>query len=279
LTLAEQAFGGTLVVLCRTLRRTLHIAAISMQNYALGSLDDDCAIRLVAWFEWSTFGDSGVAHVFGSRLRIAWWIVPLATLLAILGWESGWWKEGAAVAPDPGASSIPIGPFARLLSEYEIVGGLPAYAETVQRTLFNPTRRAAPVVVADASERASFQKGQFAFVGTSVAGDRRIAFLREISGGKSRMVRQGEQINGITVAQVLPDTVRLERGSQSEELHLVRAGVTAAASPVPNALLMAVPAAPQAPSPGAYLKGAPVAAAAPDVATTLSEGEPPPNSD
>ena len=36
--------------------------------------------------------------------------------------------------------------------------------------------------------------------GTAVAGERHIAFLKEVSGGKSRVVRQGEQLNGVLVA-------------------------------------------------------------------------------
>jgi len=64
------------------------------------------------------------------------------------------------------------------------------------------------------------QRGQFVLTGTAVAGDRHIAFLKEVSGGKSRSVRQGEQINGLLVADVRADRVKLALGDESEELVL-----------------------------------------------------------
>jgi hypothetical protein len=106
-----------------------------------------------------------------------------------------------------------------LLPEYKVEGGLAGRAETVNRTLFNPTRRPAPVAVADAG-RAQIKPGQFVLTGTSLAGDRSIAFLKEVAGGKFRTVRQGEQINGMLVAEVKPDRVRLTMGGDSEELVL-----------------------------------------------------------
>ena len=52
------------------------------------------------------------------------------------------------------------------------------------------------------------QSGQFVLTGTTLAGDRSIAFLQEVAGGKSRTVRKGDKINGMLVAEVLPDRVR-----------------------------------------------------------------------
>jgi hypothetical protein len=120
-----------------------------------------------------------------------------------------------------------------LLPEYKIEGGLTGRAETVNRTLFNPTRRPAPTVVADAG-RPQMQRGQFVLTGTSLAGERSIAFLKEVAGGKSRTVRQGEQINGMLVAEVKPDRVRLTLGGDSEELVLkIAVGPRTTVGPLP----------------------------------------------
>ena len=53
-----------------------------------------------------------------------------------------------------------------------------------------------------------------------VIGGKNTAFLRETAGGKSRRVLQGDTVNGILVADVKPDRVRLALGDESEELVL-----------------------------------------------------------
>ncbi len=64
------------------------------------------------------------------------------------------------------------------------------------------------------------QRGQFALTGTTLIDGKSTAFLRETAGGKSRRVHQGETINGMTVAEVKPDRVRLTLGDESEDLVL-----------------------------------------------------------
>ena len=89
----------------------------------------------------------------------------------------------------------------------------------MNRTLFNPTRRPAPVAIAEAA-KPRIQRGQFALTGTTVAGDRSLAFLKETNGGKARTVKKGETINGMLVAEVWPDRVKLTLGDESEEISL-----------------------------------------------------------
>ncbi len=151
-----------------------------------------------------------------------WWLVPVLALGVLLGAELGWGRRVHRL-PEPGPTleARPVSP--ALLPEYKIEGGLAGRAETVSRTLFNPTRKPAPTVVADAG-RPQLQRGQFVLTGTSLAGDRGIAFLKEVAGGKSRTVRQGEQVNGMLVAEVKSDRVRLTLGGDSEELVLKIAG-------------------------------------------------------
>ena len=56
--------------------------------------------------------------------------------------------------------------------------------------------------------------------GTLIIDGKATAFLRENAGGKSRRVAQGEQINGMMVAEVKPDRVKLTLGDESEDLVL-----------------------------------------------------------
>jgi hypothetical protein len=190
------------------------------------------------------------------RARAAlWWVVPLLVALALVAWETDFGRAFRRVPPaeDP----VPPRPVVTsLLPEYTIAGGTATRQETVQRTLFNPTRRPAPVLAADAAKQ-RMQRGQFALTGTMVIGDKNTAFLRETAGGKSRRVIQGETINGLLVADVKPDRVRLALGDESEELVLRVAtnprptaqAATPAAVP-PTTAMQAVAADAAAPAPG-----------------------------
>ncbi len=162
-----------------------------------------------------------------------WWLVPVLALGVLLGIELGWGRQVHRLPePAPVLEARPVTP--ALLPEYKIEGGVAGHAETVNRTLFNPTRRSAPIVVADAG-RSQLQRGQFVLTGTSLAGERSIAFLKEVAGGKSRTVRQGEQINGLLVAEVKSDRVRLTLGGDSEELVLkIAVGPKPAVAPIPQ---------------------------------------------
>jgi hypothetical protein len=147
-----------------------------------------------------------------------WWVVPVLVLAVLLGVELGWGGQVHRLPEAPAAiEARAVTP--ALLPEYKIDGGLAGRAETVNRTLFNPTRRPAPIAAAEAA-RSQIKTGQFILTGTSLAGDRSIAFLKEVAGGKFRTVRQGEQINGMLVAEVKPDRVRFTLGGDSEELVL-----------------------------------------------------------
>jgi hypothetical protein len=161
-----------------------------------------------------------------------WWLVPFVALALLLGIETNWGRGiDWLPAPPPTIEPKPIA--AALLPEYRIEGGLEAHTETVSRTLFNPTRRPAPVVAAEAA-RVTMPKGRFVLMGTAVAGERHIAFLKEVAGGKSRVVKQGEQINGVLVATVTADRVKFTQGDDSEELVLKTApGPKTTTPPVP----------------------------------------------
>jgi hypothetical protein len=177
--------------------------------------------------------------------------VPAAALVLLLGWETDWGRQVVPVpAPPPPVEPKPVA--AVVLPEYQIEGGLPAHAETVGRTLFNVTRRPAPVLAADSGPR-QIVRGRYQLMGTTVTGDKNIAFLKE-AGGKTRVVRQGEEISGMKVALVTTDRVTFTAGDDSEELILKVA-------PGPKTTLAAAP-----PPPGPAAPAGGPAAAAPAAA-------------
>src|SRR5579863_8408274 len=154
-----------------------------------------------------------------SLRSVALWVVLFALVLAILGWETDW-GDGVSL-PVPGAGAVAPQPVdVALMPEYAIVGGLAARKETVERVLFNPTRRPAPPAAQTAGGNSAFPHGKYVLTGTTVAGDVATAMLREVAGGKSHTVRKGDKIDGALVADVTPDSVKLTLGADSEELHL-----------------------------------------------------------
>ncbi len=155
---------------------------------------------------------------FSQNVRHAlWWLVPLAAIAVAIVLET---ELGRGMNPQP-PTEVPIEPkpvVTALLPEFAIEGGTAARTETVARTLFNPTRRPAPTAAEKGIGR--MQRGQFTLAGTLVIDGNSTAYLKETSSGKQRRVRQGEQANGMTVAEVKPDRVRLTLGDESEELTL-----------------------------------------------------------
>lgn len=163
----------------------------------------------------------------------AWllWLMPFALIALVLGWETDWGRT-LADRPVPATTPTPQPVNVALLPDFTVEGGMEARRETVQRTLFNPTRRPAPVLAQEAAKQ-RIQRGQFVLTGTALVGDKAIAFLREVNGGKARSAKMGDVINGLTVVDVRPDRVKLVLGDETEEVVLrVAAGPRTTTQPV-----------------------------------------------
>lgn len=192
------------------------------------------------------------------RLR-AWavWLVPAVALALLIGWETDWGRQIVRVpAVPPAGAPKPVA--AEVLPDYTIEGGLPAHAETVQRTLFNATRRPAPELAVDSGPR-QIAHGKYQLMGTTVTGERNVAFLKDLGGGKTRVVRQGEEIDGMKVSLVTADRVTFTAGDDSEELFLKVA-------PGPKTTVAAAPPPPGAPAAAGAAASAATAARAANAA-------------
>lgn len=147
------------------------------------------------------------------------WSVPFAVLVLAIGFETGWGQElrppptaEAPVAPAPVTTAV--------VPEFRIDGGLDAMKSTVDRPLFNATRRPAPVVAAE-PPKPTIQRGQFLLTGTMITEKGAVAYLKEAGGaGKARSVKKGDSINGMVVAEVATDRVKLVVGDESEDIEL-----------------------------------------------------------
>ena len=160
----------------------------------------------------------------GSLRATLGWVIAFAIVLAVLGFETDWGDGISLPVPVPAASK-PKPVDVALMPEYRIDGGLDARRETVERALFNPTRRPAPPAIAEAGgANAKLDKGQYVLTGTTLDGAVAAAVLKEVKTGKSHVVKKGEKIGDLVVAEVTADKVRLELGGQFEELDLKIAG-------------------------------------------------------
>ncbi len=200
--------------------------------------------------------------VLNRELReLAWWLLPVVAAATVLGAEVEWSKRPAIALPaaaDAPTQTVEPG----LLPEFTIPGGMEGRRETVDRTLFNPTRRPAPAPAAPEAAKPKMQRGQFVLTGTTMVEGKSTAFLREVNGGKSRRVHQGESVNGLLVAEVKPDRVKLTMGDESEEL-VLKVIANSKPTPVPPQQAFVPPVAPGQPVPIA--QGAPqVVPGAPD---------------
>ena len=179
------------------------------------------------------------------------WLVPFAIVIAAIGVETDWGRSFNRDAPvHVAATPQPVA--VALLPEYRVDGGTEARRETVDRVLFNPTRRPAPPASQAGGTASAMKRGQYTLTGTTVVGNVATAFLREVNGGKSRSVHQGDKLaDDLLVAEVRPDRVRLKQGDDVEELSLkIAAGpkTTVQTAPVTAA-------APAAAQPGATAAG------------------------
>ncbi|HVE48757.1 MAG TPA: hypothetical protein VNG69_03960 [Casimicrobiaceae bacterium] len=160
---------------------------------------------------------NGLESRFGAAALL--WFLAFAAVAAIIGWETDWGRT-LRRAPEPPAPAAAQRVDVSLLPDYQVEGGAAARRETVDRPAFVPTRRPAPPPAAQEVAKPKMQRGQFALTGTAVVDKNSIAFLREMAGGKARSVRAGDTINGITIAEVGADRVKLVMGDESEELVL-----------------------------------------------------------
>jgi general secretion pathway protein N len=185
-------------------------------------------------------------------------LCALAAALAVLiGLETGF-GTGLRNALPPARRAVPAE--AKLLPPVIATAPEQAYPETAARPIFTPTRRPAPEGAAVA--KGSLTPGQFVLQGVTIAGNNRIALLREKASGRIvRVVRGGEVsgTNGIKVAEVQATSVTLTQGGDKEVLSLdvqKPTGAPSAAMPV-GPFSGAAPAQPQPPASPAGMAPAP----------------------
>ena len=140
-----------------------------------------------------------------------------AALVVVIAAETGFGTRLAPSVPRLALRPGP-GPEAKLLPPLVQPPAEQAYPEMAARPLFIGTRRPAPTP--EPAQQTTMRRGQFILQGVTIAGDTRIALLREKANGKIHRVEKGHDINGMKLAEVNPESVTLAQGKEEEVLPL-----------------------------------------------------------
>jgi general secretion pathway protein N len=155
--------------------------------------------------------------IFQRQPVIAVLAIAAALLVVAIGLETGF---GARLGPViPAGVSKPAAPFeAKLLPALAATDPERSYPETAARPLFVPQRRPAPP--AEPAQQANLKRGLYTLQGVTIAGDTRIALLKEKSTGHIVRAEKGKDLNGMKIAEVTPESVTLALGSEQEVIPL-----------------------------------------------------------
>jgi hypothetical protein len=193
---------------------------------------------------------------YGLTVLIALFILAV---IGVIGWETGWaryWSPGVPKLDGAARKADEIA----LLPPFTLPPVDPTYKETVERPLFNQTRRPNPPALATAPAAPAMEKGKYRLTGTAVNNELSAAFLVDNRTGKTYRVSRGGVVDPfgtqpITLDAVQPTSVTLKFGGDTETLAL-------STSKSPTAVAQALPQG-QPPQPGVQPAGMPQAPSAP----------------
>ena len=166
--------------------------------------------------------------------ELVFWLLLCGGFSVFIGQQVDWGRqlhaEGIRVLFEPAKFSPPV------ISSSLKIQPVDRYLEIVERPLFIFTRRPAPPPLPSAPP-STMKKGQFKLSGVSMVGNQKMAFLIEIATKRTRVVREGEKINDMTLEKIAPGGVTLVQGGDQEKLGLAVAlsqkTATSGAAPTP----------------------------------------------
>lgn len=143
-------------------------------------------------------------------------IALVVALAAALGFETEW---GAALNASPAPTRSVTGKHdnAAVLPDFRLSSEANNYAQISERPLLNPTRKPAPtqlVVAATEPPKPQVRRGLYLLMGVTDLGSTKIAQVREVASNRVQSVREGEQLQEMTVKKV--DTTQVTLAFQGE---------------------------------------------------------------
>ena len=151
-------------------------------------------------------------------------LATAAALIVALGIESDW---GAALnAPVLQARSGAVKQdAASVLPDFRLGSEANAYNQIVERPLLNPSRKPAPtqlVTAAPEPPKPQVRRGLYQLIGITDLGAVKIAQVREIASNRVQSVRQGEQLQEMTVAKIELTQVTLAFQGETDVIQLAK---------------------------------------------------------
>jgi hypothetical protein len=153
--------------------------------------------------------------------HLAWLAWGLANAGLVAGIGTALTHDERALHPVPDLpAAVPVESVA--YPDFRLPAREKAFAATLKRPLFVPTRAEAPPAAALSSSPPppSMKKGQFQLLGTLITDEGKIAVVREIASGKERQVYEGYTINGLQLETVEPTRIVFSQYDEREELQL-----------------------------------------------------------
>ena len=151
-------------------------------------------------------------------------IATAVALLVALGIETDW---GASLTtPQLQSRSGGVKQDATsVLPDFRLGSEASAYNQIVERPLLNPSRKPAPtqlVTAAPEPPKPQVRRGLYQLIGITDLGAVKIAQVREIASNRVKSVRQGDQLQEMTVAKVEPTQVTLAFEGETDVIEMAK---------------------------------------------------------
>lgn len=145
-------------------------------------------------------------------------------LLVALGVETDW---GAALTKQPilSRSGGVKQEATAVLPDFRLGSEAGAYSQITERPLLNPSRKPAPTQIVTAAPeppKPQVRRGLYQLIGITDLGAIKIAQVREIASNRVKSVRQGDQLQEMTVAQVAATQVTLAFQGETDVIEMAK---------------------------------------------------------
>ena len=173
-------------------------------------------------------------------------IATAVALLVALGIETDW---GAALTTPTllSRSGAVKQDATSVLPDFRLGSEASAYSQIVERPLLNPSRKPAPtqlVTAAPEPPKPQVRRGLYQLIGITDLGAVKIAQLREVASNRVKSVRQGDQLQEMTVAKVEPTQVTLSFQGETDVIEMAKftaSGRVPQPAPPPPSLAVQAP--------------------------------------
>lgn len=151
-------------------------------------------------------------------------LATAAMLLVALGVETDW---GASLTKQPvlSRSGGVKQDATAVLPDFRLGSEAGAYSQITERPLLNPSRKPAPTQIVTAAPeppKPQVRRGLYQLIGITDLGAIKIAQVREIASNRVKSVRQGDQLQEMTVAKVEPTQVTLSFQGETDVIEMAK---------------------------------------------------------